>query len=204
MSELPSYRYTEDKLGFYVAANDQDMLDQINRLLHRSGCVGIMDTAGRMHYLIDGRRGPPFASRRILEAAGRLLCDRLEERTPLQDAMVCAVDDVLTGHAVRPELKGYRYLRYLLLSIGLEETKLRPMTKTLYPAVAAHFHVGVIHVERDIRYALRQTDLHQQGLAPTAAICRLYNEIIHQAETEQQKEKPSGKSYNCEGFSYQD
>ena len=54
-----AYHDNQEKLAFYVAANDRDMLGKINQLLARNGCVGFTDTAGRVHYLIDGRRGVP-------------------------------------------------------------------------------------------------------------------------------------------------
>ena len=194
-----SYRYSEDELGFYVAASDQDMLSQINRIMHRSGYVGVMDTAGRMHYIVDGRRGSPFVSRRIMETTGRIIRDQMSDSYPLQDCLSQVVDGILAKHALRPELKGCRYLRYLLLLIGLDESKLRPISKTLYPEAARHFQVSIAHIERDIRYALLRTDLRQIGLTTTASVCRLYNEMILAAENLQKQEKPSSDYTNREG-----
>lgn len=182
MENKLSYRYASDKVGFYVAVSDADLLSQIDRLMQRNGCVGVMDTAGRIHYVVDGRRGMPYASRRILEAAGRLLRDRISETDPLQERLNRHVDRLLQEHRIRPELKGYRYLRFLLLMIGMDETKLRPISKTLYPELARHFQVKIPQIERDIRYALYETDLRRLGLTPTASIARLYNELIATAE----------------------
>lgn len=183
MDSLHDYRYTPEKLSFYITAGDQDMLGQINRIMSRSGYVGVMDTAGRLHYLIDGRRGSPFASRRILEATGRIMRDQLEAGDPLRNNLVRFVDSVLVRHKLRPELKGYQYVRYLLLAVGLDESLLRPISKTLYPTVASHYQVNISQIERDIRYSLLETDLHHQGLTTTAAISRLYHELIRLAES---------------------
>lgn len=183
MDSLHDYRYTPEKLSFYITAGDQDMLGQINRIMSRSGYVGVMDTAGRLHYLIDGRRGSPFASRRILEATGRIMRDQLEAGDPLRNNLVRFVDPVLVRHKLRPELKGYQYVRYLLLAVGLDESLLRPISKTLYPTVASHYQVNISQIERDIRYSLLETDLHQHGLTTTAAISRLYHELIRLAES---------------------
>ena len=84
-----------DELAFFIAANDRDVLGQINHLMASHGYVGVMDTAGRLHYLVDGRRGTPYASRRILEATGRILCDRLEANQSLQQLICRSVDLVL-------------------------------------------------------------------------------------------------------------
>jgi len=180
---LHDYRYTPEKLGFYIAASDQDMLCQINRIMSRSGYVGIMDTAGRLHYLVDGRRGSPFASRRIIETTGRIMREQLDAGDPLRANLTRYIDPVLSRHNIRPELKGYQYMRYLLLAVGLDETQLHPISKTLYPAVASHYQVNIAQIERDIRYALQDTDLHRQGLTTTAAISRMYHELIRLAES---------------------
>lgn len=183
MDALHEYRYTPEKLGFYIAASDQDVLSQINRIMSRSGYVGVMDTAGRLHYLVDGRRGSPFASRRIIETTGRILRDQLEAGDPLRANLMRFIDPVLARHHIRPELKGYQYMRYLLLTVGLDETMLRPISKTLYPAVASHYQVNIAQIERDIRYSLQETDLHRHGLTTTAAISRMYQELVSLAET---------------------
>lgn len=206
-----------DELAFFVAANDRDVLGQINHLMASHGYVGVMDTAGRLHYLVDGRRGTPYASRRILEVTGRILCDRLEASQPLQQLICRSVDRVLNEHGIRPELKGYRYLRCMLLLIGLDDTKIKPISKKLHPAVAAHFRVRVSQVERDVRYALRETDLYRSGLTPTAVICRLQRDLVRSVEDQQllyvqndsqpagtiAKEKPFRKISSSEGsFDY--
>jgi hypothetical protein len=190
MNDPAQYRYGSDKLGFYIAASDQDLLGQVNRLMSRSGYVGVMDTAGRLQYLVDGRRGSPHAARRIVETTGRILRDQADLVNPLLLQIAPATDRVLATHAIRPELKGYRYLRYMLLQVGLDETSLRPVSKTLYPAAASHFRTSISQIERDIRYAMQKTDLRQQGLTCAAAICRLYDEVMRLAESMQKNETP--------------
>jgi len=182
MNDPVQYRYASEKVGFYVASSDQDMLAQVSRLLSRSGYVGIMDTAGRLQYLVDGRRGPPHAARRIAESADRMVADRQLQGECLRQHLGPAVDQVLGSHVIRPELKGYRYLRYMLLLAGMDETLLRPANKTLYPTTAAFYNVSFTQVERDIRYALSKTDLRRQGLSASPAISRLHSEMMQLAE----------------------
>ncbi len=198
MEEL-QHRYASDRLGFYIASSDQDILSQVGKLMSRNGYVGVMDTAGRLQYLVDGRRGSPYAARRIVEAASRVVRDRQEQAEPLVLQMGPAVDQVLATHAVRPELKGYRYLRYMLLQVGLDEAQLRPISKTLYPAAAGHFRVSTAQVERDIRYALQDTDFHRAGLTSAAAICRMYDEMMRLAEKMKEKQTSFVAPENNEG-----
>lgn len=170
-----------DRLGFYIASGDQDILGQVSKLMNRSGYVGVMDTAGRIQYIIDGRRGSPYAARRIIETAGRILHDRQDGSQNLRPFFGPAADLVLAGHAIRQALKGYHFLRYLLADAGLDETRLRPISKTLYPAVAKRFRVSTSQVERDIRYCLLCSDFRGQKLTTIAIISRLYDELIRQA-----------------------
>ncbi len=191
-SDSPQRPLPTDRLGFYIASGDQDILSQVNRLMQRSGYVGLMDTAGRFQYLVDGRRGSPLAARRILEAADKILARHEEtDRTTLA-CLGRAVDQVLAAHAIRPELKGARFLRHMLLDAGVDETLLRPISKTLYPAVAGHFRVSVSQIERDIRYCLHQTDFRHQGLASVATICRLHDEVVRLVSDLRVNEMPPG------------
>ena len=199
MNDPVPYRYSTDKLGFYIAASDQDILTQVSRLMSRNGYVGVMDTAGRVQYLIDGRRGTPYAARRIIETTGRVVRDQQEKVSPLLAQMGPAADQVLMIHGIRPELKGYRYLRYMLLLVGLDEARLRPISKTLYPAAASHFRVSAAQIERDVRYAFQKTDYREQGLTSTAAICRLYDEMIRVAEKSKENQTPSAVHLDNEG-----
>ena len=187
MNDSAPFRYANEKIGFYIASGDQELLLQVNKLMARNGYVGIMDTAGRVQYLVDGRMGSPFAARRIMDTAGRLLRDQQEQTCPVKRCLGPAVDHVLAAHGIRPELKGFSYLRYMLLMAGYDETSLRPVSKTLYPAAATHFKVTPGQVERDIRYAMHKSDFHSLGLTGAAAICRMHDEMMREAENMAQK-----------------
>ncbi|HBP38664.1 MAG TPA: hypothetical protein DD640_07990, partial [Clostridiales bacterium] len=128
MKDPAPYLYDSDKICFYIAASDQDLLTQVNRLMVRSGYIGIMDTAGRLQYVLDGRRGSPYVTRRILETTGRILRDQADQAEPAQHYLSQAADQVLADHAIAPELKGSCYLRHLLLQAGQDETLLRPIS----------------------------------------------------------------------------
>jgi hypothetical protein len=182
--------FQADQPGFFIAANDHEILHQVNQLINRQGMVGLMDTAGRVHYVIDGRRGPPFAARRILEASQRILRDRLLDSEDFQPLRHLAVEQVLTNWQIPTQLKGYRYLRFMLQLAAGNDAELKPVSKTLYPAAADAFKVGIRQIERDIRYALGQRPAPALPTSNTAAICRLSDEVIKLVELWLQKQKP--------------
>ena len=203
MVESNIYRPDQStEIAFFIAASDQEIISQVKKLMRQDGYLGVTDTAGRVHYVVDGRKGTPYASRRILEAAGQILLDRQQSDHSVQALIHHSVDKVMARHQIRPELNGYQYLRFMLLYTGIDHTKIKPITKTLYPQVAQRFHVRVSQVERDIRYALAQTDLKRSGLTASAAFCHLQQELTHQVDAEQlallaKKEKLSDLPETC-------
>ncbi len=94
------FRYMNEQIGFYRgggsgavgAGQEADVTQQL--------CLGAMDTAGRVQYLIDGRMGSPFAARRIMETADLAAVDRQAHLSPLVPAR--AVDRVLNRHNLAP------------------------------------------------------------------------------------------------------
>jgi len=49
--------YPDKEVGFYVVCSDRMILDKINSMMKNRGFVGISDTAGRLHYMVDARFG---------------------------------------------------------------------------------------------------------------------------------------------------
>lgn len=161
--------------GFYIASSDQDMLMRVSSIVDRYGYVGLMDTAGKIHYMVDGRRGSPYAARRIREVAGRLLSADQEMQQENLDRIMHSVDIVLGKELVPQHLKGYRYLRYMLHQTAADPSLLSPVTKTLYPDTAKYFRVKPAQIERDIRYAIKNSSRNLSGYSNTAAICHLHD-----------------------------
>ncbi len=175
----------KQEVSFYIAANDQEILRQVTRLMAHNGYLGMTDTAGRVHYVVDGRKGTPYASRRILEAAGQLLLDQERTDYRVQGLVREAVDTVLNHYQIAPELNGYQYLRFMLLYVGTDQTRIKPITKKLYPLAAERFRVQISQVERDIRYALSKTTLKKMGLTASASFCRMQQDVTRRVDASQ-------------------
>ena len=181
----------QDALGFYVAATDRELVHQITEMFGRRGYVGVADGYGRMRYLVDGRDGPLTASTRILGTADEVIrrkTDHDERLLPYESAAITAV---LDESRLEPSLKGYRFLRFILSLSFRDDSLLRPITKTLYPAAAERFHAKVDHVERDVRYALRKSGFRPGGVGSGTAICLLHDRIQVLAEAMYQKDRLS-------------
>ncbi len=166
-----------DQTGFYIASSDHELLGQVSRLIGKQGMLGMIDTAGRLQYLVDGRRGSPLAARRILDTTQRLLRDQLLDPDDLRPIRVMAVDEILRRWQLPNRLKGYRFLRHILILAAGNDFVLRPISKTLYPSVAEQFKVSYAQIERDIRYSLKCRPGPDQPISNTAAICAMSDQV---------------------------
>ncbi len=167
----------KNKLSFFIAAYDADIIRNIKRVMESKGYVGVLDTAGRIHYMIDGNKGSAHAARVITRKAFNLLDENSRQTLNINQFLPDIVNNCLKKHRMRTDLKGYRYLRYLLLITEADETKLKPVSKVLYPLAAEHYHVSVSNVERDIRYLINHSDFKTRNVKTAAAICTLFDEI---------------------------
>ncbi len=145
--------FNSDSIGFHITSSDHELLSQVRKHLHKNGYLAISDTAGRLHYIMDGSRGVPYAARRVLESVERQADELTRTRQTQERRLPEAVDMVLDRNGIRTELKGRTFLRSILLKIAADEHLTSPSCKQIYPETAAFYHVSASHVERDIRYA---------------------------------------------------
>jgi hypothetical protein len=179
----------KDELGFYVAGSDRELVRQITELFGKKGYVGVADGYGRMRYLVDGRTGPATAASRVLGTADEAVRRKMEKDERLLPYESAAITAVLDESRIDPALKGYRFVRYMLSLTFRDETLLRPITKTLHPAVAEHFRVKPEHVERDVRYAIRHSGFKPAGVTSGAALCLLHDRTVVRAEAMHQRDQ---------------
>lgn len=154
MSYTKKHRPEEGSMSFYVAGSNTDLLQKIDQLMADSGLIGLRDAQGHYHYLIEGRKGAPYATRRIHELTSMDPSedDRTDE-SEVEDAEFY-VDAVLSCYRFNTMLKGYAMLRYMLISNCLQPAGAKAMCKVLYPRTARAFRATVSQVERNLRYTL--------------------------------------------------
>jgi hypothetical protein len=144
-----------DSTGFFVVANDRELLAKVTSLLRRQGYFGVVDTAGRVNYLIDGRDNSYRAAHQIKELAALL---REPDSAPYcsDDTVREIAEDVLAQYKISENLKGYLYLRKILEVLARDPTKLKPASKFLYPETAKYYRASAGQIDRVIRYATKQ------------------------------------------------
>lgn len=149
--------FTDEKdteLGFYLASSDRDLLNRVEQIMKQRGVIGLRDALGRIHYVVDGRRGPPFAARRVQEATEQYLVQRQFDDHHALKQQGEAIDEILLGYRFVRTLRGYRFLRHALAIALNDPSTLHPMSKRLFPQAARHFRVSPHQVERNVRYLM--------------------------------------------------
>ena len=150
----------KEEAGVYVICSDEALLENINRLLKRKGVIGITDSAGRMHYMIDARdnkkNAPHQVNSLVVPDAGNILTS---ER---------AISD--TG------LTGGTILFFVIRKLILEGETYHSNTKLIYANVCEVFNMSYETVERDVRYSINKSDF-RKGIRSVAIIKILTDEV---------------------------
>ena len=159
VKEAPSasVRYSKSEYGFYIACDDRSILKCVNAMLLDSGMVGLSDTEGKIHYLIDGRRGGNYVLGRVKEKVLPLR-EPSPSESGYEDAIVYrAIDSVLERYGFIQTLTGTRILRFLLFALYREPKLQKSAAKCLYPLAKPEFQMSSAQVERNLRYAIRKS-----------------------------------------------
>ncbi len=154
---IHSPRTQRKEYGFYIACDDRAILNCVNAMLLSHGLVGLSDTEGKIHYLIDGRRGKNYILGQVKERVLPLR-EASPENSMYEDAVTYrAIDTVIRRYGFQETLMGTRILRVLLFRLYKEPKLLKCASKSLYPLAQPEFHITASQVERNLRYAIRKS-----------------------------------------------
>ena len=163
----------DEEVGFYVVCSDRMILDNINSLMKNRGYIGISDTAGRLHYMVDARSGVRAAVNHITSEANRKL-----EYSSLSNACVLeTVEEILKRYELDRGLLGTRIVRYILIQSLRDPTLMTVVSKRLYPLAGKEFGISPSQVERNLRYAFGRITLYQEGLRNVHILQHLHDEV---------------------------
>jgi hypothetical protein len=161
------------EVGFYVVCSDRMILENINSMMKNRGLVGISDTAGRIHYLVDARTGIPSTVRLI---AGQALSGL--DHSALSNAEVLkGVQTVLDRHGLDRVLLGTRIARYMLVQSVRDPSLMSAVSKKLYPMAAKEIGITASQVERNLRYTFRKMALFEGGRRNVYILNKLHDEV---------------------------
>ncbi len=142
----------QSELGFYLVASNRELLNHVESIMNRRGLFGVLDSNGRVHYLVDARKGSPYAARQIMSTTDRLANHHLNNEKTNKMKVRTAVARVLNRYDWNVQLRGYRLLGDILRMTAVDVSLLNPISKRLYPEIAARQKLKSHQIERNIRY----------------------------------------------------
>ncbi len=149
--------------GFYLVSSSRELLQHIEGIMNRDGLFGVMDSEGRVHYLVDARKGYPYAARQIFSTANRLIQEKNLSVSNGTQSLEDAITTVLERYDFNHKLRGYHLLFSMLKLVVPDRSLLDPISKRLYPKIARLYGLTVNQVERNVRYLF--TNLCKRELA---------------------------------------
>lgn len=166
--------------GFYIACDDRSILNCVNAMLLNNGMVGLSDTEGKMHYLIDGRRGGNYVLQQVKNNV-LTLKETVHQDVEYEAVLVRQVIDiVLNRYDFQVTLVGTQLIRFALEQLYQDSTLIKCVSKRLYIMVGEAFQMSVQQVERNIRYSIKKSK-PIQGRSGIQAILRyLRDEIVEE------------------------
>ncbi|NLC89034.1 MAG: hypothetical protein GX681_03105 [Clostridiaceae bacterium] len=155
-------RKPQKEVGVYLISSNRELLNHMEKLMNSHGVFGVMDSYGRVHYILDARKGISFAENKLHETVSTLLEDQSSEQVNYQLETQKLVSQVLSRYDFNQKLHGYRVLSTMLeLSLN-DYSLLNPISKRLYIQVAKVFRVTAAQAERNVRYLLKNLAAREQ------------------------------------------
>ncbi len=173
MSERKQHFYSSKDISFHFATSDRELISKVSDILKRTGHVSFSDSMGKEHYLLDGRKGAREITRHIDSVSKRLKYLNSDEFEKVRPYFSNAIDHVLEMSGVPNNLKGYRYVRYMLFKLIEDDSLVSPMSKTLFPEMCEIYLCSHAQIERDIRYAIKKSYFCDAKPSPKIFVCTL-------------------------------
>ncbi|HPX92991.1 MAG TPA: sporulation initiation factor Spo0A C-terminal domain-containing protein [Bacillota bacterium] len=156
----------QEELGFYLVASNRELLNHVETLMNRKGVFGVLDSSGRVHYLIDARKGSPLAARNVMATAGSVAGKVCRDARREKRRIRLVVDQVLGRYEWNKQLRGYRLLGDILRRTATDISLLNPISKRLYPEIAKEQGLRPHQVERNVRYLFDDLAERERSACP--------------------------------------
>ncbi len=165
---------------FYVASNDREIMRHLDALMRQKGYLGIADSGGRMHYVLDARQDLYRQVHKVLQISEKHK-EQTGEPQPNLEALDDEIEALLDDYPFNKALRGYQILRYLLHHSVLDDSKLYPVSKQLYPLAEKRYQMTTLQVERSLRYVFREAGFEGGSASVIRRLHHLLMERLIQA-----------------------
>ena len=155
-------RRPQKEVGVYLISSNRELLNHVEKIMNSQGVFGVMDAYGRVHYVLDARKGIPFVENKFNQTVSAVIEDHRNEQMDYQLETQKLVNQVLDRYDFNKKLRGYRIL-FSMLELSLKDYSLLiPISKRLYKQVARVFRVTPTQAERNVRYLFHNLLISEQ------------------------------------------
>ena len=196
MDKWRDHYYSTQDIGFYFASSDRELIEKVSSIMKRNGHISFSDSMGREHYLLDGRSGVPVLTRNIDTVTKRIVSKNKDEYESMRPFFSQAIDQTLEASGLPSQLKGYRYIKFILYRLIEDDSLVSPISKTVYPGLCELYHCTSFQIERDIRYAIQKSAFADRSPSPKAFLCLLLemaNKIAYERKNMAEVKAQQGK-----------
>lgn len=173
MNKWRDHYYAAQDIGFYFASSDRELIEKVSTIMKRNGHMSFSDSMGREHYLLDGRSGVPILTRNIDSVTKRIVNKNKDDYEKIRPFFSVAIDKTMEMSGLSNQLKGFRYIKFILFRLIEDDSLVSPISKTIYPSLCEIYHCTPYQIERDIRYAIQKTKKVNEKPSPKSYICAL-------------------------------
>ncbi len=174
----------EHETGIYVVCSDKKLLETINSMLKRQGIVGVTDTVGRTHYLLDARVNPGQAAKHITDfintnslVCANFDCDDSENEKAVDRLTKVIIAETLRGYGFDLSLIGTKAIIVLIKILLKRDNMVSLCAKEMFLMAAEVMGQTYSQIERDIRYAIKKSSYNQYGTKSSNIVRCLVEEV---------------------------
>lgn len=158
--EFQNFHYSDESIkniSFQLISSDKELMNKMSQILKQKGYIGIWDKTGEMNFIFDLRNSANLYSvaDRICELVTN---NQITNKSDFADKYVRmqAIQNLMEAKGFSINLRGTKYLAYILLRLSYDPNLISCLSKGLYLELAKMNKCSVKLIDRSIRYTLQK------------------------------------------------
>lgn len=179
---MNNHQFSTSSEEFFLASSERETMRRISEILRRQGYVAVADLDGKTQFFLDPDANP-YQAIRTMEIVRKqrrysksTYADTLDSRKRRR-----IMSSILESFGFNATLSGTELIQTSVLLLCDDYRLIKPISKGLYTVLADQYSMSTKQVERNIRYAIAQSELSESN---SVALSRLLNEYKLSSERE--------------------
>ena len=179
---MTNHQFSTSSEEFFLASSERETMRRISEILRRQGYVAVADLDGKTQFFLDPDANP-YQAIRTMEIVRK---QRRYSKSTYSDTLDSRkrrriMSNILESFGFNATLSGTELIHTSVLLLCDDYRLIKPISKGLYTVLADQYSMSTKQVERNIRYAIAQSELSESN---SVALNRLLNEYKLSSERE--------------------